>query len=86
MRTISIQELEERPDAVMAEVEAGHRLTLIEGGKTIGDLVAHRPRAKQWASEEERLAELDHVMAKISRGYNLGGFKITDRDALYDRD
>lgn len=29
---------------------------------------------------------MDRFMEKLRRGYDLGGFKITDRDGLYDRD
>jgi antitoxin (DNA-binding transcriptional repressor) of toxin-antitoxin stability system len=86
MRTISIQELEERPYELATQVESGQRLTLIHGGKAIGDLVAHEPQQKKWASEEERSAAVKDGMAFLRKGINMGGFKVTDRDALYDRD
>ena len=87
MRTVSIQELEQHTAQLVAEVEAGNRLTLIRGGKAVGELIPHAAEsASQWTTEDERLAAIDKVMDKLHQGYDLGGFKITDRDALYDRD
>ncbi len=87
MRNVSIQELEQHTAQLVAEVEAGNRLTLIRGGRAVAELVP--PAAdtvSRWTTEEERLAAIDKVMNKHQQGYDLGGFKIIDRDALYDRD
>ncbi|MBB5064884.1 type II toxin-antitoxin system Phd/YefM family antitoxin [Granulicella mallensis] len=87
VRSVSIQELEEHTAELVAEVEAGNRLTLIRGGKRVADIVPSVDSSEPiWRDEEERLQAIDRVMEKLRRGYDLGGFKITDRDALYDRD
>ena len=87
MRTVSIQELEEHTAELVAEAEAGSRLTLIRSGRAVAELVpASAPSVQQWATEEERVQAIDQLMETMRRGYDLGGFKITDRDALYDRD
>jgi len=88
MRKVSIQELERH----IPELQAGQSLTLVYGGKPLAEVVPIASSTdtttsypKKWASEEERLAELDRVMARLRTGWDLGGLKITDRDALYDR-
>jgi antitoxin (DNA-binding transcriptional repressor) of toxin-antitoxin stability system len=87
VRTVSIQELEQHTAQLVAEVEAGNRLTLIRGGKAVAELVPHAAESVSlWSTEDERLAAIDEVMEKLHQGYDLGGFKIADRDALYDRD
>jgi antitoxin (DNA-binding transcriptional repressor) of toxin-antitoxin stability system len=88
MRKVSVQELEQH----IPDLQAGQSLTLVYGGKPLAEVVpigsptqttASFP--KKWASEEERLAELDRVMARLREGWDLGGLKIVDRDALYGR-
>jgi len=87
MRSVSIKELEEHTAELVAEAEAGNRFTLIRGGRAVAELVPATVHAdQQWATEEERLQAIDQLMETLHRGYDLGGFKITDRDALYDRD
>jgi antitoxin (DNA-binding transcriptional repressor) of toxin-antitoxin stability system len=87
VRNVSIKELEEHTTDLIDEVEAGNGLTLIRGGKVVATINPPAQSAqKVWASEEERLAAVEKFMEKLRRGYDLGGFKITDRDALYDRD
>ncbi|WP_150110669.1 type II toxin-antitoxin system Phd/YefM family antitoxin [Granulicella mallensis] len=86
MRSVSIQELEEHTAELVAEVEAGNRLTLIRGGKTVAEIVPPATVAPIWESEEQRLNAIEEFMNILHKGYDLGGFKITDRDALYDRD
>jgi len=87
MRNVSIQELEEHTAELVAEAEAGSRFTLIRGGRAVAELVpASVNSGQQWATEDERVQAIDQLMETMRRGYDLGGFKITDRDALYDRD
>jgi prevent-host-death family protein len=87
MRNVSIQDFENHPADFVAEVEAGARLTLVRGGKPIAEVVpVAQATLSKWASEEERLAAVADMMAFMKKGINMGGFKITDRDALYDRD
>jgi antitoxin (DNA-binding transcriptional repressor) of toxin-antitoxin stability system len=86
MRTVSVQELEAHTDELTAQVQAGQRLTLVHGSKTIGDIVPHEPARKKWASEAERIAAVEEMMTFLRKGVDMGGFKITDRDELYDRD
>ena len=74
VRSVSIQELEEHA----AELVVGKRLAdIVPSVDSSGPI---------WKDEEERLQAIDRFMEKLRRGYDLGGFKITDRDALYDRD
>jgi antitoxin (DNA-binding transcriptional repressor) of toxin-antitoxin stability system len=87
MRSVSLEEFEEHTAELVAEVEAGNRLTLIRGGKAIAEVVPSVGSSEPiWRDEKERLKAIDGVMEKLRHGYDLGGFKITDRDALYDRD
>jgi antitoxin (DNA-binding transcriptional repressor) of toxin-antitoxin stability system len=84
MRTVSVQELEAHSEELAAQVQAGQRLTLMHGGKTIGDIVAHEPEGKKSVSEEERLATVEELMQSLRQGWELGGLKMVDRDALYE--
>lgn len=88
MLSVSIEELA----AHIPELEAGNRLTLVREGKPFAEVVpiAQSESApeypRKWQSEEERLAALAEFKAFLHQGLDLGGFKIEDRDALYDRD
>ena len=87
MRTVSIQEFEQHPADFISEVEAGGQLTLIRGGKAVATVApATTSTGRVWQSEEQRQAAVEEFLEQLRRGYDLGGFKITDRDALYDRD
>ena len=89
MRNVSIQELEDH----IPDLEAGQRLTLLHRGKPLAEVIPISTASEdpseppvRWKSEEERLAAIADFMAFLRKGWDLGGLKITDRDALYDRD
>jgi antitoxin (DNA-binding transcriptional repressor) of toxin-antitoxin stability system len=87
MVSISIHELSERSEDVVTELRAGHTLELLQGGKRIAEVVPVAQGApNKWASEEERLAAVADFRAWLDKGIDLGGFKIENRDELYDRD
>jgi len=86
MRNVSIEELEKHTADLISEVEAGHRLTLVRGGKPIADIVPRELSANIEPTDEERERAGKELLEILHKGYDLGGFKITDRDALYDRD
>jgi antitoxin (DNA-binding transcriptional repressor) of toxin-antitoxin stability system len=89
MRNVSIQELAEDTEACIAEVEAGHKLVLMRGNKAVAEITP-APEVDQmpqlWKTEEERRANAVELLAILDSGYDLGGFKIENRDELYERD
>ncbi len=89
MRSVSIQELAEDTEACIAEVEAGHKLVLMRGSKAVAE-ISPTPEVDQtrqlWKTEEERRAAAAELLAILDKGYDLGGFKIENRDELYERD
>jgi antitoxin (DNA-binding transcriptional repressor) of toxin-antitoxin stability system len=82
MRNVSIEELEEHTADLISEVEAGHRLTLVRGGRAIADIV---PREGE-PTEAERVAAGERLLEIIRKGIDLGGLRITNRDELYERE
>jgi len=91
MRQISIQEFEQDPKACLAEVEAGHGLTLLRGGRPVVEIspafdTEGLLSGQVWKSEEERLAAGAELMSMLRKGFDLGGSRIENRDELYDRD
>jgi antitoxin (DNA-binding transcriptional repressor) of toxin-antitoxin stability system len=82
MRNVSIEELEEHTADLISEVEAGHRLTLVRGGKAIADIV---PREAE-PTEAERAAAVAELLAMMRKGIDLGGLRIDNRDELYERE
>jgi antitoxin (DNA-binding transcriptional repressor) of toxin-antitoxin stability system len=92
MSSVSLKEVEEHPADFVAKVEAGERLTLVRGGKTLADVVPRNGASdeaglpKKWATEEERLAAVEKFFAVLDTGLDLGGLRIENRDELYERD
>jgi antitoxin (DNA-binding transcriptional repressor) of toxin-antitoxin stability system len=91
MRQISIQEFEQDPKACLAEVEAGHGLTLLRGGKPVVDIspasdIDDLLSGQVWKTEDERLAAGAELMNLLRTGFDLGGLRIENRDELYERD
>jgi antitoxin (DNA-binding transcriptional repressor) of toxin-antitoxin stability system len=82
MRQVSAQLLDHDS---LVELESGHRLQLVQGGKTIAEIV---PVAESSFEEEEtrRLEAVRHLSEMLEKGMHLGGLRITNRDELYDRD
>ncbi len=89
MRSVSIEEFERDTEGCIAEAEAGQRLILMRGGKAVAE-IGPAPEVEEtkqlWTSEEERRAAAAKFLAILDKGYDLGGFKIENRDELYDRD
>ena len=89
MRSVSVEEFEQDTQACIAEAEAGQRLVLMRGGKAVAE-IGPAPEIEEtgqlWKTEEERLAAGASLLARLKKGYDLGGFKIENRDELYDRD
>lgn len=89
MRQISIQEFERDPKACIAEVEAGHALTLLRAGKPIVE-ISPAPQTnglldgQLWKTEEERMAAGAELMQILRKGSDLGGLRIENRDELYE--
>jgi len=85
MRQISAKLLDHES---LAELESGHRLQLVQGGRTIAEIV---PVTDTFSSVQE-LNEANHREAVqrlreiMDRGIHLGGLRIANRDELYDRD
>jgi antitoxin (DNA-binding transcriptional repressor) of toxin-antitoxin stability system len=82
MRQIPAQLLD--PES-LGELKSGHRLQLVQGGRTIAEIV---PVAESSLEEEEmRHAEAVRRLSEfLEKGIHLGGLRITNRDELYDRD
>lgn len=92
MRNVSIQELEADAAGLIAEVEAGQRLTLIRGGRAVADIVPHADVVSGSETRHATAEKMTHgeaveqLMTTLEKGFDLGGFKITNRDELYERD
>ncbi len=85
MRQVSAQLLD--PESLI-ELKSGHRLQLVQGGRTIAEIVPalQSEESQFWKSEEERLSSGKELMDILHKGFDLGGFRIENRDELYDRD
>jgi antitoxin (DNA-binding transcriptional repressor) of toxin-antitoxin stability system len=82
MRQISAQLLDSES---LGELKSGHRLQLVQAGKTIAEIV---PVSESSSGEEEtqRLEAVRRLSEMMEKGMHLGGLRITNRDELYDRD
>jgi antitoxin (DNA-binding transcriptional repressor) of toxin-antitoxin stability system len=79
MRQVSAQLLD--PESLV-ELKSGHRLELVQGGRTIAEIVP--VLTEEAASEGERAAAVKRFTAWMDKGIDLKGLRI-DRDELYDR-
>jgi antitoxin (DNA-binding transcriptional repressor) of toxin-antitoxin stability system len=83
VRNVSVEEFEEHTAELVAEVEAGARLTLVRGGKAVATMApAEQLTIPDEAAREAAMARLFAIMDK---GIDLQGLHI-DRDELYSRD
>jgi hypothetical protein len=80
MRQISAQLLD--PESLI-ELKSGHRLELVQGGKTIAEIVPVVIEAS--VSEAEREAAMNRLRQWMDKGLDLG-VVWNGRDELYDRD
>jgi antitoxin (DNA-binding transcriptional repressor) of toxin-antitoxin stability system len=85
MRQVSAKLLDRES---LAELESGHRLQLVQSGRTIAEIVP----VSDTVSSAEELDEISHREAVqrlreiMDGGIHLGGLRIANRDELYDRD
>lgn len=85
MRNVSIQEFEEHPAELLAEVESGQRLTVIRGGKAVAEF--HPVVDSDASAKKIRRAEAGaRLLALMEKGIDLGGLRIESRDELYERE
>jgi prevent-host-death family protein len=73
MRSVSIDELHEHTDQLIAEVQSGEKLTLVRAGKPVAELVplaAEDDHARREAARQRLLAIMD-------KGLDLGGKPFT---------
>jgi antitoxin (DNA-binding transcriptional repressor) of toxin-antitoxin stability system len=80
MLSVSITELAERSDDIVAELRAGHSLELIQGGKRFAEITPAEPQP----SDEERKAAWAGVLELMESGLDLGGVPLT-RDEMHER-
>lgn len=81
MRNVSLQELETHAADLISEVEAGHRLTLIRGGKPVADIVPH---VVEQTLDADREAARKRLLELLEEGIPMDGKPLT-RDEIYDR-
>jgi hypothetical protein len=86
VRQLEISVLDEES---VRELSSGQRVQLTFGNVTVAEIVptelaalANQQRQKEEARNHSRTALLEIM----NRGIDMGGFKITNRDELYDRD
>jgi antitoxin (DNA-binding transcriptional repressor) of toxin-antitoxin stability system len=71
-------------DESLAELERGHHLLLVQGGKTIAEIIPN-PASSETSAEptsEKRQAAVDAFRAMLRQGFDLDGLKV-DREELY---
>lgn len=83
MRQISAKLLDRES---LVELESGHRLQLVQGGKTIAEIVPINDPQELEATEQRRLLAVQRLTEIMEQGIHLGGLKISNRDELYERD
>lgn len=84
MRQVQLSEDDHQLATLVSEVEAGESVTLLRGERPVAQIIPF-PQAEEQMSAD-RLAAIEELKAIMDKGYDLGGFRIEDRDALYDRD
>jgi|GEM_PF-4546459 len=82
MRQISAQLLDHES---LVELESGHRLQLVQGGRTIAEIVPIVESSSE-DGETQHLQAARHLSIMLHKGMHLGGLRITNRDELYERD
>jgi len=93
MRSVSIDKLAEQSELIAEELRAGHTLKLLQGGKRIAEIVPASAESAESnflsatsRNQEDRQAAIDRLKALLNKGLDLGGYSITDRSELYERD
>ncbi len=86
MRQVQLELLD---DHSIQQLAAGERVQVVLKNVTVAEIVPVDPAALSAQQEEKerlRLAARERLLETLRKGYDLGGFKITNRDELYDRD
>ena len=86
MRELELKVLDE---ASIRELAAGHRLKLVSDNVTVAEIVPTNLTAlsdQQDQQQRTRMQARTRLLALMNKGIDMGGFKITNRDELYDRD
>ncbi len=84
MRQISAQLLDHDS---LAELESGHRLELVQGGRTIAEIVPIGTTPEESGlTEQKRHQAFRRLKEIMDQGIDLGGLRISNRDELYERD
>ena len=83
MVQVEFQEAEAHFAEVIAKAEAGETLTIVKDGRAVASIA---PAPKAPVSEKERQRAMRTLNEIMYHGYDMGGYKITSRDELYDRD
>ena len=93
MLSVSIDQLAEHSETIAQEIRAGHTLELLQGGKRIAEIVPASVELSEnnflsapSRKDEDRQAAIDRLKALLNKGLDLGGYSITDRSELYERD
>jgi len=81
MRSVAIEDIAHHTDELVAEMEAGHRMTLVRAGQPIAEVV---PCAKV-PTQAEREAAFEELQKIFANARPLG-IEWKGRDELYDRD
>jgi antitoxin (DNA-binding transcriptional repressor) of toxin-antitoxin stability system len=84
MRNVQLAEAEDHLADLVCEAEAGESLTILRGDKPVARIIPFR--ADTAPDESQRQAAVQRLIALMERGIDMGGFKIANRDQVYDRD
>lgn len=70
------------------ELAAGHRVEIVLKGQPVAEVVPLDLDAlaqQRTDREAARLQARERLLALMEKGFDLGGFRINNRDELYDR-
>ncbi len=84
MRHVSLRDANQGFAKLIAEVEAGEEVVLTRRGKPVARIIRESaPQGKRRFTPEQQAA-YDRLMARLRRGYSLGGVRV-NREELYNR-
>jgi hypothetical protein len=87
MRQLELEQVLD--DASIRELTLGNRVQLVFQKVTVAEIVpvdAAAIESKRAEKAKEREEARQTLLEIMNHGYDMGGFKITNRDELYDRD
>jgi len=79
MRRVSLREANQNFSSCIAEVEEGERLIIERRGKPVAEIIPYRKPAR----DSKREAALKRLRESMSKGFDLTGVYIRDRDEFY---